>query len=238
MTVEIRVDYRESALINHLKSDSNADVFEDNLELGDIQIIDNDNGINLVFERKTISDLAASLKDGRYKEQKCRILSHYNPKHVTYIIEGSTGPISTDRYGLTNSVYEGIYINTMYRDGIHILFVDDVQDTAKWIRKVATKVIQNPAKFAEGCGQRDYVSSCKAKSKKSDNVTPETCYIMQLCQVPGVSVKIARNIQEKYKTYRELITVLSSAPEPCKLLSQLPLIGAKKAKMIVSFLLA
>lgn len=238
MPVEIRVDYRESSLLSHLKTQHEGiTITEDNLELGDVQIIDQDNNIDLIFERKTLSDLSASLKDGRYKEQKCRILGHYNPKHVTYIIEGGC-PLAADKHGLTSAVYEGIYINTMYRDGIHVLFVANVGETAKWITQVATKVLQNPAKFHNDSTPKDYITSCKVKSKKCENVTPETCYIMQLCQVPGVSIKVAKTIQDRYKTLRELVSALSTAQDPCVLLSQLPLIGAKKAKTIVSFLLA
>ena len=43
-----------------------------NLDLGDIIIEYNDIPL-IIIERKTIPDLLASIKDGRYKEQKKRI---------------------------------------------------------------------------------------------------------------------------------------------------------------------
>lgn len=43
----------------------------------------------LIFERKSISDLLASLKDGRYEEQSYRLSgSNTNNHNIIYIIEG------------------------------------------------------------------------------------------------------------------------------------------------------
>jgi ERCC4-type nuclease len=238
MPVEIRVDFRESALIAQLQQSNNdLNVIEDNLELGDIHVVYDD--IRLIFERKTMSDLAASLKDGRYKEQKHRMLSHHNPRQITYIIEGARPVTIEDKFGLAKTVYDGVYIYTMYRDGIHVIHVRDVAETAAWIINVATKLSQNPAKFVEeGGAVKEYVSSCKAKSRRIDNMTPDNCYLMQLCQIPGISVKIAKTIKETYPTLRGLIENIGNARDPCELLAKLPLIGTKKAKIIVSYLLA
>jgi ERCC4-type nuclease len=237
---EIRVDYRESALIKHLQDiTTDADLIkltECNHEIADIHIVGQN--VHLVFERKTMSDLAASLKDGRYKEQKHRMLSQFAPKHLTYIIEGATPTSMDDKHGISKTVYDGMCIYTMYRDGIHVVHVPSTADTAKFLWNVATKVQHNPAKFDSNAEEAvDYVSSRKAKSRRIDNMTVETCYIMQLCQVPGVSIKLAKGIQEKYATLRALITALAGSNDPCKELSSIPLIGTKKARTIVEYLL-
>lgn len=235
--VEIHVDYREAALLTELRrSDHGINVIEKNLELGDIHVVGST--CSLVFERKTMNDLAASLKDGRYKEQKHRMLSQYKPYHITYIIEGGRPITTEDKNGLGRSVYDGMYIYTMYRDGIHVIHVRDTAETAQWIINVATKMTQNPEKFADGDVAKEYVSSCKAKSRRIDNMTPENCYLMQLCQIPGVSIKLAKTIKEAYPSIRELVSFLSNSSDPCGGLAKLPLIGAKKAKVIVSYLLA
>ena len=63
----------------------------ENLKLGDI-IISDDVGGNelLLFERKSLNDLASSIKDGRYAEQSFRLDGYESvPNHnVVYIIEG------------------------------------------------------------------------------------------------------------------------------------------------------
>jgi len=61
----------------------------ENLKLGDIIISDGDNEL-LLFERKSLNDLASSIKDGRYVEQSFRLDGYESvPNHnIVYIIEG------------------------------------------------------------------------------------------------------------------------------------------------------
>jgi len=64
----------------------------ENLKLGDVIISDNNDGGTelLLFERKSLNDLASSIKDGRYVEQSYRLAGYESvPNHnIVYIIEG------------------------------------------------------------------------------------------------------------------------------------------------------
>jgi crossover junction endonuclease MUS81 len=64
----------------------------ENLKLGDIIISHDDGGGKelLLFERKSLNDLASSIKDGRYVEQSYRLDGYESvPNHnIVYIIEG------------------------------------------------------------------------------------------------------------------------------------------------------
>jgi ERCC4-type nuclease len=70
---------------------------KENLEIGDFMIKSPDKNIVFIFERKTITDWAQSMKDGRYREQKTRLRAFYNQwiaakgfkPMIFYIIEGS-----------------------------------------------------------------------------------------------------------------------------------------------------
>jgi ERCC4-type nuclease len=233
---EIHVDYRETGLLHELQGcHVDATVISKNLEIGDIHIVTK-TGVSLVFERKTLADLAASIKDGRYKEQKHRMLSSIAPRHITYIIEGGQ-LCGRDQHGINGTTYEGVYINTMYRDGCHVIFVKDVKETAEWLTKVATRCEAHPDKFSATQTSEEYHTSCKAKTRKIENITPKTCYIMQLCQIPGVSKKVAEVIQTAYPTMCALVTKLAESCDPVKELSKLQLIGAKKAQCIVNYIL-
>ena len=77
MSFIIKIDNREKKLIDILdNSDNKLSYVKENLDLGDIQIISQEtNDILVLIERKTLSDLSSSIKDGRYKEQKNRILN-------------------------------------------------------------------------------------------------------------------------------------------------------------------
>lgn len=233
---EIHVDFRETEVLSALQSHEEANtvpIVSQNLQVGDIQIKCS-NGIILIFERKTLADLAASVKDGRYKEQKYRLLSSAPSHHITYIIEGGC-PLQSDKHGLSSNAYQGVFMNTMYRDGIHVLFVKDHIETAKWVTNVAKRCAEDSTKFV--VTEKEYVHHCKGKTRKSDNITPRTCYIMQLCQVPGVSKVVAENIANEYPSMPKLTTMLHESSNAVAELCKLPMIGKKKAQVIYDFLI-
>lgn len=187
-----------------------------------------------------MSDLAASIKDGRYKEQKHRLLASHPAKCVTYIIEEGT-LMPKDAYGLKKSVYTGIYTHSMYRDGVHVVFTRNLGETAAWIYDVATKCKENPAKMGaeSAAGTTEYLHSRKAKSRKIENIDAQACYKLQLCQIPNVSYKVAESIIQKYPTLFSLMTKVGQYETKTiavKELSTLPMIGAKKAATIIEYL--
>jgi len=89
----IKIDNRERKLIKLMKAlkndfDYNFEIIVEVLDLGDIIIYD-DNVEKLIIERKSLSDLAASLKDGRYSEQSYRLNGMKIHNHnIVYLIEG------------------------------------------------------------------------------------------------------------------------------------------------------
>jgi crossover junction endonuclease MUS81 len=266
----IKIDYRENVLYSSILSfipNSSQCVQTANLDIGDIEIVGESpsGNIRLIFERKTQNDLIASIKDGRYREQKVRILSQIPAHHCTYIIEGpDLVEINTPNHvwqypNMSKSVYEGAILNTMYRDKMHIIFTKNTQTTAQWIATLYRKVIANPEKFTDiytpsqqpqhqSGGESSqpqqpqsngYLSHVKAKSKKIENIDPTNCYILQLAQVPGVSVKIAQEIAKVYANMRELIHACDECDTPDKkksLVSSIPMVGPKKADALIQYL--
>ena len=97
----IKVDTREQDLlfkINNLVS--TIPIFKqliiklETLPIGDIIILD-DKEEKLIIERKSVTDLFASIKDGRYEEQSYRLngLNHHN-HNVVYLIEGDVNRVN------------------------------------------------------------------------------------------------------------------------------------------------
>jgi hypothetical protein len=124
-----------------------------------------------------------------------------------------------------------------------MIFTSNVQETAVWILTVATKVLADPTKFAHqesggdgGAGGSTYIDYVKVKSRRSDNIDVRTCYLLQLGQIPGVSTRIATAIADVYGNMYALTKALHESPDPVKQLSKIPLIGEKKAKVIMSYL--
>jgi ERCC4-type nuclease len=86
----IILDEREHGLFEKLAPLLSTNLTKQVLPLGDI-LIQTDDGIDvLLIERKSFSDLLASIKDGRYEEQSYRLLhsSGFAPHSIIYLIEG------------------------------------------------------------------------------------------------------------------------------------------------------
>lgn len=102
------------------------------IEIGDYCIMDNtSNNVRAVFERKTIQDQAASLKDGRHDNKtKLLELRAQISCDVYYIIENNkTYHDESIINGMTyKTVLNSIY-SIIVRDKIHVLYTKNMGDT-------------------------------------------------------------------------------------------------------------
>lgn len=206
------VDYREKDIIKELTDTK----FEtQNLDIGDIIIKKRDTGANLVLiERKTLADLASSIKDGRYREQKCRLKSS-DFKRIIYLIEGNTprNP-STAKVsgGMKYTTLESAMISMSIRDGFNILRSNNVVDSARQIKKIMTKmsdyisVLENTMNDDDDVDQ--YIKSVKLKKK--ENLTPMSCFKLQLAQIPGVSTSMAKCISCRFSNWPVLLEFMNN----------------------------
>ena len=239
----IIIDVREDLLYNDI-FDRDLDIYKDKIEIikesldiGDIHIKYND--ILYIFERKTVRDLVSSIHDGRYREQKARMLSIYDKYQLSYIIE-EDDVISSKIYS-NKSIIQGAYINTMFRDNIRVLFTKKICETATLLLSIAVKIIENPKKFISTKTNENSVDICytdyvKLKKKKIDNIDVDTCYIMQLSQIPHISNIIAKNIAKIYPSMPYLITQLIDNENKNKELCKIDGIGKEKAAIIIKYL--
>ena len=241
MNVQIIVDSRETKLFS-LLTERDLDIYKDNisiqkeqLELGDIHIIFND--ITYIYERKTVNDLLSSIKDGRYKEQKNRLLA--NSTNNNYIIEGDT--ITSNKNFKNQKTLTSIYLNSIDRDKINVFFTTNIDDTATFLLLLVSKIIEKPENYlnkSSGIPQ-DYIDICKIKSQKNKNIDKDTCYLLQLSQIPNISKEIAKKIKEIYPTMSSLIKALEEQPDEkskISLLTKIDKIGNQKAILIIDYL--
>lgn len=241
MILNIIVDSRETALLSIL-NDRDLDIYKDKiiiekkqLDIGDIHIIFNDNCY--IYERKTVNDLIASIKDGRYKEQKYR-LNASNATSINYIIEGDT--ITSIKNEKNQKILTSTYYHTIYRDKCNIFFTSNTNETATFLLLLATKIIDKPENFNNQTNNEinnEYIDVCKIKTQKNKNIDKNTCYLLQLSQIPGISKEIARNICDIYPTFYSLLKSLNDCEDKIKLLTNIKLIGKTKAAVIIEYLL-
>jgi ERCC4-type nuclease len=192
----IYVDTRECKLRELLEKNGAAFVTKA-LELGDILIEHPKRQI--LIERKTIADFHASITDGRYKNQKLRLLEWRNKtdegrKNIIYLFEEKQGD-NKDR------AYWGALVNMILRDNIGVIQCDGMVRTAQIITDIKKKLDEDKFDELEG-GGRNISLEGYAKGKYN---TPKHCYLGQLSLIPGISPAIAEKIAEKYPNMRALL---------------------------------
>lgn len=77
--------------------------------------------LDFIVERKTADDLAASIMDGRYEEQKFR-LKHCEIKNVIYLIEGKAGQYTK----IPAQVLAKAQIHTQIFHGFNVLRLNSI----------------------------------------------------------------------------------------------------------------
>ena len=145
----IKIDVREPDLlqhINHLTSTipifKNLTIKSETLPIGDI-IIEDDKAEKLIIERKSVSDLLASIKDGRYEEQSYRLngLDHHN-HNIIYLIEGDVSKVN--RFKGDNRVEKLTLYSAMfslnYYKGFSVFRSFSLEETATLICNMAYKI--------------------------------------------------------------------------------------------------
>ena len=240
--INIIIDNRETELYKDIierdldKYKDKITITKEQLELGDIIIkIDDDPDSIFVYERKTMNDMISSVKDGRYKEQKTRLISNF--ENINYIIEGTDIICSNNSH--SQQLLTSIYYYSMYRDNINVLFTKNVKDTVTLILLISTKMVDKPENFKkhlkEDKENKEYIDVCKIKSKKISNIDKDTCYLLQLSQIPTISKQLAKNIKEVYPNLKSLLAILEDEKR-IEILMKISGIGLNKANKIVEYL--
>jgi ERCC4-type nuclease len=193
---KIIVDVREDVLIPKFK-----DITIQQLEIGDIMITCEDVPIT-VFERKTLDDLAASIRDGRYEEQSARLKTlPIHPRNIFYIIEGNIDNYTPSKYTkhtITKDTLYSAMFSIQYYKGFSLIRTQNPEETAHTIEIIQQKLTREHGKRVPAETISEPVLTIK--KKKQENITPENIDMIFLSQIPSISATIASALVEKYKT--------------------------------------
>jgi ERCC4-type nuclease len=193
------------------KSLEHHEIKSERLPLGDVILHDPSHGQQkdiVIFERKTLADLAASIRDGRYKEQSFRLIetaaaTGFHTHNIVYIIEGDLARYDERHSQITKTALHSAMVSLMYYKGFSVFRTMNVGETADFILHFADKVAkEGPLPAAEiptptPTPTASY-SEVSAKKEKRDFITRENIGEIMLAQVPGVSAKMASAILTKY----------------------------------------
>jgi ERCC4-type nuclease len=219
---ELVVDYREAELIECLKQRGIPHTVAP-LPVGDIWI-----GIpypveetkepgqsgGLVMERKRITDFEASFLDGRYREQRGRILSFCQPSHhqPIYLLEGAWSTL-TGR--ITKKALIKLLNRLTLRYQVPILHTLSTQETAEWVECLVEQWKEDPASVKR-TQELVKVSDGLHVQKKQNASDPKAFLTACLAQCSGVSIKMADSLATTYPSLALLLSLTSKDLEAHK----------------------
>jgi len=170
------------------------------LPLGDILVKTNEDISLFIIERKSISDLLASIKDGRYEEQSFRLLNSAEKYSIiiVYIIEGMF-TYHQDRKTILSAM-----TSLQFFKGFSVIRTCSLLETAEYIIHMADKIernvkkgktlffLRNPSLDTETQLIPSY--STVVKKVKKENITAQNMGEIMLSQIPGISANAAITI--------------------------------------------
>ena len=148
----IKIDNRESDLLttmNLLFREHSHEINVEKLDLGDIILLTNDLKETIIFERKSLYDLAASIKDGRYNEQSFRLNDYNIHNHnIVYIIEGDFERYNATKGRMDKKTLYSALVTLNYFKGFSVVRTKNINETCELIINYADKLQKEPRRVA------------------------------------------------------------------------------------------
>ena len=171
----IKIDVRENDLISNIKgiientmAYRDLEISIESLPIGDIILSDKEKDL-VIIERKTVNDLLASIKDGRYEEQSYRLNgSSYHNHNIIYLIEGDINRVNRfkDNRIDKTTLYSSLFSLNYYK-GFSVLRTFSIEETAFFICnsicKLKKGMIENKKAYYSN-------NTCLETDKDKDNL--------------------------------------------------------------------
>lgn len=189
----IIIDSREKDLIEISKfNEDNVEIKQ--LNLGDIMID------NIIIERKTWSDLASSILDGRYKEQGERLeQAKENGFIIYYFIEGNL-----DMYierGIKKDTLISTIFSLTHNKEFFVIQTKSTQQTYNFLMKLKKK--------KETIEKKTCTNTILCK-KKNSKITKENISELMICQIPSISLNTCNILLNRFKNIQTIILELET----------------------------
>jgi ERCC4-type nuclease len=228
--MQLLIDLREpNSLVNLIISLNEAEtknkitIIQKNLDNGDYVFYDeiNDKSL-LIVERKSLSDLESSIKDGRYKEQSFRLneLPIHN-HNIIYLLEGAI--INYKGVAFRSTLYSTLFSLNYYK-GFSVINTLNQIETATMLMAFGSKLMREnkPCFYSDqNVGLASVSTSVSAsienssenyiatlKTSKKSHINRENIFQLMLMQIPGISSVSALALSNEYKTMENLLQSL------------------------------
>lgn len=199
------LDTREADLIKYFET--NTEKFIKQLPVADIWIgLDTEEKIKeggLIIERKSIRDLEASILDGRYREQRGRILSfcQENKTQPLYVLEGY---LSSSTGRLQKKAIMKFINRLIFHYQIPVVQTQTVHETGELIQALVEQWKDDPTSL-QRTNELIKVTDGIHIQKKANAADHRQFSISCLAQCPGVSVKMAEALITQFGSLKGVI---------------------------------
>ncbi len=193
---------------------------EENLALGDFLWIylDPHNGLeyvlDFIIERKIIEDLAKSILDGRYNEQKYR-LKNCGINNVYYIFEGAS--LALSRGNISKSALTTAIFHTINIHDINIVRSLSIEDTVQFLIKTHDFIFQSYGiKFSTNHEMPTKIlfSEFTSHNAKTKNSSVENIFVRQLRCFDDCGAKSVEVLKNIFKCPRKLFEIMKQIDDP------------------------
>jgi len=200
----VYLDYREYLLLRLAPTFKSISPPVGDLWIGDLSGTDLMAG-GVILERKTGADLEASIMDGRYKEQRGRLLA-YAAQHkvaVGYVIEGVLDRLDGR---LTESALLKHITRMQFHHRIPVIQTASPRETLQIASLMEEQWVKDKTQFSWNCTDGSVTTPVAASYVKSAcRDSPDAFLLGVLTQCRGVSEGLARLIVAQYSSLEKLM---------------------------------
>ena len=197
-------------------AEKNIKIEERQLSLGDFLWIYKDKKDNMeyvidfIIERKTLNDLASSILDGRYTEQKCRLKNSFFT-HIYYLFEGTTN-LQTLQKISKSSINTAIY-HTLNIHDINYIKTNSSIDTVTTLVAIDSNIRNCFSFLYDTDGNKVTYDMYVAINSKTKNSNIEQIFLMQLRLFDNCGAKNVEIIDKCFKTPITLYTAIKKCKD-------------------------
>ena len=162
----------------------------------------------VILERKSLSDLEASIIDGRYEEQRGRLLAYANEHRVAigYVIEGETAGFQGRRF--TGDSVLKIIARIQFHHRIPVFQTKSLEATIALATLIEAECVKDKMHFSWQSSAGNSATPVAASYTKSNSRdSPDSFLLGVLTQCRGISEALGRLILEKAKTLEGLMAL-------------------------------
>lgn len=235
----IKIDIREQDLIDKCRKVietvpkcGDIQLITESLPLGDV-IINDGTSDCIIIERKSLSDLAASIKDGRYEEQSYRLngINHHN-HNIVYLIEGDLNVMNSFKSRIDKQTLYSAMFSINYFKGFSVMRSMSKDESALIVCNMACKLVNGLKN-----GKKAYYDNNSINNNGSEQTINETTD-----EEAGVSTSIstsistsANSVEKNYCSVVKKVKKENITPENIGeiMLCQIPSISSSSAIAIM-----